>query len=677
MKKTLIFGGTVEGRELAWKLCDLGIDCTVSVATDYGEMLLKDRKEGEAIPAVIKGRLTKEEMTAFFEKEGWDIVVDATHPHATLVTANIREACHENNIRYIRLKRRIVSGPESAKGVFATAEEAAEAIKDDDGVVMLTTGVKELGCFTEVITADRLYARILPGSESLESALSSGMAPNHIIAMQGPFSYELNLAMFKSVGAKIMVTKDGGEGSGFEEKIRAAQKLGMDIYVISVPEESGGLSFNDCLDELCRENSVMPWDSSISVTMIGMGPGGTSYLLDNTKDILREQDVVFGAKRLIETLKDEDFPIKQSYSMYDPDEILEKLRVITGERPFEEIKVALLYSGDTGFFSGAGKMRASLKAFTDNSGIPVKLKIIPGLSSMSYLSAATGISYDNTKIISHHGKTPNMLNDIKRNSKTFILFSDSEELKLFAYALYLAGLHDVTVYAGYDLGSEKEKIAICKVEKYEQLPVGGLCCAFLINDGDLCALTPGLKDTEFDRDSTPMTKEEIRILSVCKLGLKKDSVVYDVGCGTGSITAECARVSDSIRVYAIDANENAAKITSHNVKKLGLENVTVINELAPDAFEGLEPPTHVFIGGSHGNLEEIVRSVMLKKRGRVRFVMNVVTFETIGAIYNMFSRMVHDNEEVVCVQISRTREMGRYHLFNSENLVYIVSFEIP
>lgn len=183
-----------------------------------------------------------------------------------------------------------------------------------------------------------------------------------------------------------------------------------------------------------------------------------------------------------------------------------------------------------------------------------------------------------------------------------------------------------------------------------------------------------IRDIDFIRGRVPMTKEEIRILSLAKLGLTEASIVYDVGAGTGSVAIEAARIADGGSVFAIERNPEAVSLIHANREKFRVVNLEVIEGEAPACLEALPAPTHVFIGGSGGALEQIVKSVRLKNPN-ARFVANAVTLETVAALQRISCAYEpYADMELIQVGISRSRRMGEHHLMLAENPVYIAAF---
>jgi precorrin-6Y C5,15-methyltransferase (decarboxylating) len=187
-------------------------------------------------------------------------------------------------------------------------------------------------------------------------------------------------------------------------------------------------------------------------------------------------------------------------------------------------------------------------------------------------------------------------------------------------------------------------------------------------------VTPGIADTEFIREKVPMTKEEIRTLSLCKLGLKRDSVLYDIGAGTGSVCVEAAGICTQGKVYAVEQRHEAVQLIRENQRKFAADNLVVCEGAAPEVLSRLLAPTHAFIGGSGGHLLEIVAAVR-EKNPAVRFVVNVVTMETLGQISSLCEKFPeYADMEIIQVSVSKSRPLGRYHLMEAENPVYIISF---
>ena len=187
MKKVLVFAGTTEGRELAELLADSNIKCSVCVATDYALELMNDKRLD-----VHCGRLTEEEMEVLMRDGSFDVVVDATHPYAQIVSQNVRQAADKESISLIRLRRSTESAEEGFVS-FKTHEECSAWLSFQTGNILLTTGSKDLGSYAKNETIkNHLFVRVLPGEESIRLCTANGITGRQIIAMQGPFSAQMN-----------------------------------------------------------------------------------------------------------------------------------------------------------------------------------------------------------------------------------------------------------------------------------------------------------------------------------------------------------------------------------------------------------------------------------------------------------------------------------------------------
>ena len=229
--RVLLFGGTTEGRLLAEALAGKGVAVTVCVATELGAEELRTIPDLE----VQTGRLSEEEIRAILP--GYDLCVDATHPYARLVSQSVRAACGAEGIPLRRVLRE--TGEFPGERTVPTPEAAAAYLSEKkEGNILLTTGTKDLEVFSS-LDPERLYVRILPTHEGLSACERLGIPHRNILAMQGPFSVELNEAVLRQYRIRWMVTKDGGKAGGFEEKLEAAHRAGTEAIVIARPREDG------------------------------------------------------------------------------------------------------------------------------------------------------------------------------------------------------------------------------------------------------------------------------------------------------------------------------------------------------------------------------------------------------------------------------------------------------
>ena len=235
----LVFGGTTEGREMAEWLSARGT-CSVVVSslTEYGGSLVAELPNVES----LTGRMLPDEMKSLMSSRKFLCVIDATHPYATGVSASIAEACEVTATPALRILRE--GEPEGEWTGVSSAAEAASLIAGMEGPVLLTTGSNDLPIYVGAVDdfAERLYVRILPMEKSVVAASELNIPINHIIAMKGPFSKELNCALIHEYGIKVLVTKASGRAGGFWEKVEAARECGIELVVIHRPLDEEGLS---------------------------------------------------------------------------------------------------------------------------------------------------------------------------------------------------------------------------------------------------------------------------------------------------------------------------------------------------------------------------------------------------------------------------------------------------
>ena len=229
--KVCVFSGTSEGRELAGFLSGEKIETLVSVATEYGKEVMDEMP----FVTVRQGRLDEDSMEILLKE--YDLCVDATHPYATEVTENIREAADKAGVAYLRLEREDTAlDEEKYYRVFNSVREAAEFLKTVEGGIFVSTGSKELHEYTVIPDyRERLTVRVLPVSDSEKKCRE--LQIKRCIFKRGPFSYEDNIRDFKESGAGYLVTKSSGSSGGFKEKTDAAKALGLKVILIRRPEK--------------------------------------------------------------------------------------------------------------------------------------------------------------------------------------------------------------------------------------------------------------------------------------------------------------------------------------------------------------------------------------------------------------------------------------------------------
>lgn len=676
MKRILIFAGTTEGRILSEKLAALGVEHLVSVATEYGEMVMNEHPCTE----ILRGRMTQEEMCRFMRTQELLAVVDATHPYAKIVTEHIREAARACQLPYLRLRREIAATMEEPIRYFDSHEACAQALRLTAGNILLTTGSKDLAVYAaDDSLKKRLFVRVLPVMESLKLCLEQGICGKQILALQGPFSATLNEALIEQYDIQCLVTKASGAAGGYPEKIEAARKKQIPVFVIRCSEEAG-FSFPEVweqLEHLYKDSASEAGENvrtaRFEITLAGIGMGDSANQTKEVSEAICNADILLGAERMIRDfsarLEKKPYYLSSQIISY----LKEKQHTLCCSKP---IRTVVLFSGDSGFYSGCQELSRSLHQEIAQGNLAAELRGLPGISSVAYLASCLLESYQDAQILSIHGRTvKNLAKKLAASKRTFLLLSGAADLRYLGELLVKEGLVSCEIAAGFRLSYPEQKILFLRPEDCALVAEEGLITCRIFNPyAKARMVSPGISDAEFLREQVPMTKEEVRAVSICKLHLRADSVVYDVGSGTGSIAIEMAGLSDSIQVYAIERKEAAAALIRKNQEKFGLENITVIEAEAPDGLCPLPTPTHAFIGGSGQKMKDILK-LLYQKNPSMRVVINAVSMESICEIREILDLFLTANVQVVQMQVSRTRQAGRYHLMQAENPVWICAFD--
>ena len=425
------------------------------------------------------------------------------------------------------------------------------------------------------------------------------------------------------------------------------------------------------------------------ISLVGIGMGTEDGVTVRVQQIIRSCDCLIGAQRMLEcaqricaqAVKNADTgkvremqktPGQKAVLVeYRPAEIIS---YIEGHPEFRHITVLL--SGDTGFYSGAKRLAAQLaEQFRDNAhgnSRNCRIELAPGISSVAYLAARLGTSWEDAALVSLHGKDEDFIQTVDRNRKTILLLGGGQSGEKVLGRLKEYGMDHVTVHAGSRLSYEDERIVSGKPSELSEKDLAGLCTVLIENPFPERGACPHVRDGEFIRGRVPMTKEEVRAVSIARLQLTEDAVVWDVGAGTGSVSVEAARSGDRIRVYAVEKNPEALELIRENRKKFRADGIRIVPGEAPGVLETLEAPTHVFIGGSSGNLQEIL-SCVLEKNESARIVINAISLETVKEVMEAVESGALKSPEMTQLTVSRSRELGRYHMMTGQNPVYIVS----
>ena len=523
MCKIWIFGGTTEGRLLAEYCSREKIEAWVSVASEYGEELLQEELmesgnagnpdlnhntclakknlktvQASSVIKVLRGRMDRYQMEEFIRNQGIHLVIDATHPHARLVSEEIQEACGRTGVR---LERCLRAGGEQNKArdwvEVDSIQEAVSFLSSVSGVIFATTGSKELEALCQIPDYQkRVYARVLPTSNVLKKCEKLGITGSHLIAMQGPFSTEMNTLFLRQTKAEWLLTKDSGRAGGFQEKVEAARENGTRVVVIRRPEEDG-ISLEEAMEVLKKADEGKVGELKTHLILAGIGMGQPSQMTGEVLRAIRESDALIGAGRMLESAEralQNDLLISKEgkaenrqesaaaveketkcYKAYLPDDVIQ----IVSKHP-EWKQAVILYSGDTGFFSGASRMAERLR----EAGYP--FTVYPGTSCVSYLAARLGTHWEDAAIYSAHGRELSVDRVMKRlcdpeepAKRAFILMGGKNGAGQFCERLTQAGYGNVQVTVGENLSYPEEQIRSGTAEEMKKLEFADLSLILL------------------------------------------------------------------------------------------------------------------------------------------------------------------------------------------------------
>ena len=393
----------------------------------------------------------------------------------------------------------------------------------------------------------------------------------------------------------------------------------------------------------------------MTVYLIGVGLGNPETMTIAARSAIEASKALIGAPRLLEGHGDK--PCVSAILAED---------IASAIRNCPEGPVAVLLSGDIGFYSGAKNLYPLLS--------DCQVETIPGISSLVYFCARLHTTWQDVHLVSAHGRSHNAPGEIQSHRRTFVLTGGNYRAGDLCRDLCDWGMEKISVTVGERLSYSDEAITTGTAGELAGRAFDSLAVVLAENPAPICRpyAAPSLTDADFLRDKVPMTKEEIRCLSIAKLRLQSHHTLWDVGAGTGSVSVEGCLAVPAGRVFAVERKEEAVELLHKNKERFGLTNLHIVPGLAPEALRDLPAPDRVFLGGTAGNLEEILR-LALEKNPAVRFVITAVTLETIAETLRCMSALGLQEPEVVQIAATRTRLAGRYHLMDAQNPVWIVS----
>lgn len=399
--------------------------------------------------------------------------------------------------------------------------------------------------------------------------------------------------------------------------------------------------------------------------------GNPRNLTVEAKEAIEAAELLVGASRMIAPYQDR----KRCVETYRTEEIV---RLVEKERDKTDgaASIAVLMSGDSGFYSGTRHLIAALDALKQETAGSIEtaeyaLTVLPGVSSLSYFCARIGKAWEDVKIVNLHGADENLWRAVMTHEKVFAVTGGNvkEQLQILAGR----GMGDsVCGYVGENLSYEKERIMQGTAAQLAEHEYDKLAVLYLENPQAAGINLTGLPDESFVRGETPMTKAEVRSVVMSRLRIRDRDIVYDIGAGTGSVSVEMALAASKGKVYAVESDRDAVELCKRNAEKFGLHNIEIVEGTAPNILKELPVPDAAFVGGTKGRLPEII-AVLTEKNPAIRLVVNTVTVENTQSALKLLDTDAFIDMEAVQLQVNRIKKAGSGHMVTAQNPITILS----
>lgn len=404
------------------------------------------------------------------------------------------------------------------------------------------------------------------------------------------------------------------------------------------------------------------------VTIIGAGPGNPDLLSRAALDAIDIADVVIGAHRALVGI---DVP--PDVVRYELVKTADIVAALTDAASWQ--RAVVLMTGDVGLFSGARRL---VEALSGDALLDVR--VIPGISSASYLAARLARPWQDWRFASAHGVACDIVAEAERAGELFLATSGGEDPSRLSGELVQAGFGDARVTVAERLSYPDERITCATASEiagqmFDDLNV--MLIEFAGGAGSPAGsrwpyASSGIPDELFIRGDVPMTKQEVRAVALAKLRLTATDTVWDVGAGTGSVSIEAALVARAGSVWAVERNAAGVRLIRENADAFGCGNVHAVPGVAPEALAKLPVPDAVFVGGSAGELPSIVEAA-LEKNSQVRLCVPCVTVETLTEACALLSGSRFKGFEACQLSAARAEAVGSHHLMKAQNPVFLVS----
>lgn len=401
------------------------------------------------------------------------------------------------------------------------------------------------------------------------------------------------------------------------------------------------------------------------VTIIGAGPGNPDLLSRAALDAIDIADVVIGAHRALVGIDVPPDVVRCEFV-----KTADIVAALTDAASWQRAVVVM--TGDVGLFSGARRLVEAL-----SGDAQVDVRVIPGISSASYLAARLGRPWQDWRFASAHGVACDIVAEAERAGELFLVTSGGEDPSRLSGELVQAGFGDARVTVAERLSYPDERITCATASEIAGQTFDDLNVMLIEFAGGVASsrwpyASSGIPDELFIRGDVPMTKQEVRAVALAKLRLTATDTVWDVGAGTGSVSIEAALVARAGSVWAVERNAAGVRLIRENADAFGCGNVHAVPGVAPEALAKLPVPDAVFVGGSAGELPSIVEAA-LEKNSQVRLCVPCVTVETLTEACALLSGSRFKGFEACQVSAARAEAVGSHHLMKAQNPVFLVS----
>lgn len=401
------------------------------------------------------------------------------------------------------------------------------------------------------------------------------------------------------------------------------------------------------------------------VTIIGAGPGNPDLLSRAALDAIDIADVVIGAHRALVGIDVPPHVVRCELV-----KTADIVAALTDAASWQRAVVVM--TGDVGLFSGARRLVEAL-----SGDAQVDVRIIPGISSASYLAACLARPWQDWRFASAHGVACDIVAEAERAGELFLVTSGGEDPSRLSGELVQAGFGDARVTVAERLSYPDERITCATASEIAGQTFDDLNVMLIEFAGGAASsrwpyASSGIPDELFIRGDVPMTKQEVRAVALAKLRLTATDTVWDVGAGTGSVSIEAALIARAGSVWAVERNATGVRLIRENADAFGCGNVHAVPGVAPEALAKLPVPDAVFVGGSAGELPSIVEAA-LEKNSQVRLCVPCVTVETLTEACALLSSSRFKGFEACQVSAARAEAVGSHHLMKAQNPVFLVS----